>query len=66
MIISFRTDVASLYEISASGFAKAKTIGSLAIEATISFETIFPLDKPTKTSAFFIASAKLIEVLCPE
>jgi hypothetical protein len=38
-------------EISGSGTARAKTIGSLAIEATIASVTMLPVESPTKTSA---------------
>ena len=58
IMISLRTEVASLYEISGSGLAKAKTIGSFAIAAIISLETSPALERPRKTSASLKASSK--------
>ena len=51
------------YSISGSGFAIAKTIGSLAIVKSIAGVTIFPVDKPIKISAFCIASSKVSKSL---
>ena len=50
--------IASAGNISGSGTERANTIGSLAIELTISEVNIPPLDNPINTSAFFMASFK--------
>ena len=58
MMMSVRTEYASSYEISGSGFASANTIGFAGMEAIISLLTRPAELKPKKTSAFFMRSAK--------
>ncbi|CAI8221788.1 MAG: Uncharacterised protein [Flavobacteriaceae bacterium] len=59
MIISSRVLQASLYSISGSGLAIAKTIGSAAIDLSILGVTISAIERPTKTSASTIAWSKV-------
>ena len=61
--MSLRAACALAYEISGVGFAIAKTIGCPAIDFTISGLTTFPFDNPTKTSASFIASSRVVKSL---
>ena len=65
MIASSRTALTSSGMISGVGLASAKTIGLLAIVATISFLTTPPADRPSTMSAPTIASASVrCEVFC--
>ena len=59
MMASGRTSLIASGMISGSGFAMAKMIGFSAIEATIFLSTASFTDRPKKTSAPFIASARL-------
>ena len=60
IITSSLTATTSSGKISGTGFAKAKMIGSLFIDATISFVTTPGLERPKNISAPFIASAKVL------
>ena len=60
MIASSLTSSINSGFISGSGFAHAKIIGFFAIDLTMSLETTSFADKPKKTSAFFIASLKVL------
>ena len=62
IIISLRADVASLYDISGSGFAKANTIGSFAIARIMSLLTSPPRDNPKNTSAPENTSSKAFRI----
>ena len=51
--------MASSYDISGTGLARAKMTGSFAIVFTISFDSTLPFDSPTKTSAPLTASSSV-------
>ena len=64
--MSGRAAIASSYEISGVGLAKANTMQFGAIERTISCFKIFPFDKPTNTSAPFMASSSVLTLTLSE
>ena len=63
MIASDRTSLTFSGVISGSGFAQAKIIGLFAIDLTISFDKASFADNPKKTSAPFIASCKVLNLV---
>ena len=60
MIASFLTSSTSSGVISGSGLAQAKIIGLFAIDLTLSLFKTPADDNPKKTSAFLIASFKVL------